>query len=96
MGSANTGCLPAPGLQKNAMLRLPCERTQLLSAKLCALLFHYELYQSTSLGHYKGEVNNKRSVANHITKHNPLNTRILLNSTEQKSTKWFAINPKTS
>lgn len=30
MGSASAGCSPAPGLQKNGMLRLPCERTQLL------------------------------------------------------------------
>lgn len=95
MGSANAGCLPAPGLQKNAMLRLPCERTQLLSAKLCALLFHYELYQSTSLGHYKGEVNDKNGVADHISKHKPLNTGSVLNSTE-KRTKRVAINPKTS
>ncbi|CAB1454430.1 unnamed protein product [Pleuronectes platessa] len=43
----------APGLQKNAMLRLACERTQLLPAKLFSC--HHELYQPTSPGLLQGK-----------------------------------------
>lgn len=46
-------CLPALGLQKNAMLRLPCEKTQLLSAKLCFSTISSTSPQPASLGHYK-------------------------------------------
>ena len=52
-GSASAACSPAPGLQENAMLRLACERTQLLPAKL--FLCHHKLYQPTSLGLLQGK-----------------------------------------